>query len=275
LSLPWKRQYDTGRVKVASIGTTSLADGSSALEFTRAPSATEQAVAAIMRLLTSEELGPGDRLPAERDLAARVGVSRSTLREAIRGLEMMRVVEVRHGGGIFVTSLDAALLLEATGFALQLMGDREVVELLEVRAVLEGAAAGLASARMTDAQVRSLSQRLEELEAATTAEQFLAADIAFHACVAAGAGNVVLASLLDTFSSRTYRARYLNAGLSLEDSLLRGRAAHRRIHEAVAARDPEAARASASAHVTTVAAWLRSVVTEQASSLPGESALRR
>jgi GntR family transcriptional regulator, transcriptional repressor for pyruvate dehydrogenase complex len=229
----------------------------------RPPAVTEQAVAAIMRLLTSGELGPGDHLPAERHLARRLGVSRSTLREAIRGLEMMRVVQVRHGGGIFVTSLDAPLLLEATGFAMQLMGDREAVELLEVRAILEGAAAGLASARMTDAQVRTLSQRLEEVDAATTAEQFLAADIAFHACIAAGAGNVVLASILDTFSSRTYRARYLNAGPTLEDSLLRGRAAHRRIHEAVAARDPEAARASASTHVKDIAAWLRNVVTEQ------------
>src|SRR6185503_9979364 len=125
--------------------------------------ATEQAVGAIMRLLTSGELGPGDRLPPERELAARLGVSRSTLREAIRGLEMMRVLQVRHGGGIFVTSLDAPLLLEAAGFAMQLMRDHEVVELLEVRAILEGSAAALASARMTDEDLRVLSLRLEEL----------------------------------------------------------------------------------------------------------------
>lgn len=228
----------------------------------RPPAATEQAVGAIMRLLTSGELGPGDRLPAERDLALRLGVSRSTLREAIRGLEMMRVIQVRHGGGIFVTSLDAPLLLEAAGFAMQLMRDHEVVELLEVRAILEGSAAALASARMTDEQLRELSQRLAELDAASTADGFLEADIAFHACIAASAGNTVLMSLLDTFSSRTYRARYLNAGLGLDDSLTRGRAAHRRIYEAVAARDPEAARVSASAHVTAVAAWLRSVSTD-------------
>jgi GntR family transcriptional repressor for pyruvate dehydrogenase complex len=239
----------------------------------RPPAATEQAVGAIMRLLTSGELGPGDRLPAERDLALRLGVSRSTLREAIRGLEMMRVVQVRHGGGIFVTSLDAPLLLEAAGFAMQLMRDHEVVELLEVRAVLEGAVAALASARMTEEQLRMLSLRLEELDAATTAEGFLEADIAFHACLAAGARNVVLASLLETFSSRTYRARFLNAGLGPEDTLPSGRAAHRRIYEAVAARDPEAARASASAHVTTVAAWLRSVSNERSAAI-GFSALR-
>src|SRR5258708_7064044 len=122
-----------------------------------------------MHLLTSGELGPGDRLPNERDLALRLALSRSTVREAIRGLEMMRVVQVRHGEGIFVTSLDAALLLEAAGFALQLMRDHEVVELLELRAILEGAAARLASARMTDQQLHTLSQRLEELDAAPIA----------------------------------------------------------------------------------------------------------
>jgi len=214
-----------------------------------------------MQLLTSGELGPGDRLPNERDLALRLALSRSTVREAIRGLEMMRVLQVRHGHGIFVTSLDASLLLEATGFAVQLMRDHEVLDLFEVRASLEGAAAGLASARITDEQLRTLVRRLEELDAASTADELLAADIAFHACIAAGAHNVVLASLLDTFSTRTYRARHLNAGLGLDEALVRSRLSHRRIYEAVAARDPEAARATASVHVANLAGWLRNVLT--------------
>src|SRR5712692_1865725 len=192
----------------------------------RARPATEQAVAAIMDLLTSGELGPGDRLPTERDLALSLGVSRSTVREAIRGLEMMRVLQVRHGEGIFVTSLDAPLLLEAMGFAMQLMRDHEVVDLLELRAILEGAAAGLASARMTEEQQRTLLRRLEELDAASTADELLEADIAFHASIAAGAGNVVLASLLDSLSARTYRARHLNAGLRLDEALVSSRVSH-------------------------------------------------
>jgi GntR family transcriptional repressor for pyruvate dehydrogenase complex len=143
------------------------------------------------------------------------------------------------------------------------MRDREVVDLLELRAILEGAAAGLASARMTDEQQRTLLQRLEELDGALTADALLEADIAFHANIAAGAGNVVLASLLDTFSARTYRARHLNAGLGLEEALERSRASHRRIYEAVVARDPEGARASASAHVASLTGWLRSIVTSE------------
>lgn len=237
-----------------------VSDGSASDGVAKARPATEQAVSAIMNLLTSGELGPGDRLPAERDLALALSVSRSTVREAIRGLEMMRVLQVRHGEGIFVTSLDAPLLLEAMGFAMQLMRDREVVDLLELRAILEGAAAALASARMTDDQRRTLLLRLDELDAASTADELLEADIAFHATIAAGAGNVVMASLLETFSTRTYRARHLNAGLGLEEALQLSRASHRRIYEAVAARDSEAARAYASAHVATLAGWLRNVL---------------
>src|SRR5216683_4574928 len=139
----------------------------------RPPAATEHAVGAIMRLLTSGELGPGDRLPAERDLALRLGISRSTIREAIRGLNMLRVLDVRHGDGIFITSLDARSLLEVTGVAMQLLRDPEVLDMFEVRAILEGAAAALASARITEAQRAELADKLDELDVASTIDDLL------------------------------------------------------------------------------------------------------
>ncbi len=222
--------------------------------------ATEQAATAIMDMITSGELGPGDRLHTERDLALRLGISRSTIREAIRGLNMLRVLDVRHGDGIFITSLDSRSLLQVTGFAMQLLRDREVLNMFEVRAVLEGAAAALASARITDEQRAGLGHRLHLLDTATGVEDLLEADIAFHASVAAAAGNPMLASLLDTFSARTYRARYLKASVGFDEIIVDSRAAHRRIYEAVVARDPEVARATASAHVASVASWLRSVL---------------
>jgi GntR family transcriptional regulator, transcriptional repressor for pyruvate dehydrogenase complex len=225
--------------------------------------ATEQAVTAIMAMITSGELGPGDRLPAERDLAVRLGLSRSTVREAIRGLKMLRVLDVRHGEGIFITSLNARLLLEVTGFAMQLMRDHEVLEMFELRAILEGAAAALASARISDDQREILALRLSDLDAATTPDALLEADIAFHAAIAAATGNAMMESLLAMFSARTYRARYLNAGLDLEQALPNSRAGHRRIYDAVVSRDAEAARAVATTHVLSVASWLRSVIAEQ------------
>jgi DNA-binding FadR family transcriptional regulator len=216
----------------------------------------------MMQMITSGELGPGDRLPAERDLALRLGISRSTIREAIRGLNMLRVLDVRHGDGIFITSLDAPRLLEVSSFAMQLLRDHEVLDMFEVRAILEGAAAALASARITEEQRVALGDRLHVLDTATGVDELLEADIAFHASVAAAAGNPMLASLLDTFSARTYRARYLNASVDFDGIIVSSRLAHRRIYEAVVSRDPEVARATASAHVANVASWLRNVLAE-------------
>jgi len=206
------------------------------------------------------ELGPGDRLHTERDLAQRLGISRSTIREAIRGLNMLRVLDVRHGDGIFITSLDSRSLLQVTGLAMQLLRDHEVLDMFEVRAILEGSAAALASARITEEQRAALGDRLQVLDAATGIDDLLEADIAFHASVAAAAANPMLASLLDTFSARTYRARYLKASVGFDEIIVDSRAAHRRIYEAVVSRDPEVARAAASAHVASVASWLRSVL---------------
>ena len=222
--------------------------------------ATEQAAAAIMHMITSGELGPGERLPTERELVLRLGISRSTIREAIRGLNMLRVLDVRHGDGIFITSLDARSLLEVTGFAMQLLRDREVLDMFEVRAILEGAAAALASARISEEQCAALRHSLDVLDAATGIDDLLEADIAFHAGVAAAAENPMLASLLDTFSARTYRARYLKGSVGFDQTIVESRAIHRRIYEAVVARDPELARATASAHVASVASWLRSAL---------------
>jgi GntR family transcriptional regulator, transcriptional repressor for pyruvate dehydrogenase complex len=229
-------------------------------ESARPAPATEQAATAIMDMITSAELGPGDRLPTERDLALRLGISRSTVREAIRGLNMLRVLDVRHGDGIFITSLDARSLLEVTGVAMQLLRDHEVLEMFEVRAILEGAAAALASARITEEERADLRDRLHVLDTATGIDDLLEADIAFHAGVAAAAGNPMLASLLDTFSARTYRARYLKASVGFDAVIVDSRAVHRRIYEAVVSRDPEVARSAASAHVASVGGWLRSVL---------------
>src|ERR1700738_4964817 len=176
---------------------------------------------------------------------------------------MLRVLDVLDGERAFISSFDAGLLLEVTGFAMQLMRDHEVLEMFELRAILEGAAAALASARITDEQRSALAQRLSELDAATTTEDLLEADIAFHAAIAAATGNAMMESLLAMFSARTYRARYLNAGLDLEQALPNSRAGHRRIYDAVVSRDAEAARAMATTHVLGVASWLRGVIAEQ------------
>jgi len=145
---------------------------------------------------------------------------------------------------------------------MQLLRDREVLDLFEVRAVLEGSAAALASARISADQRTALADSLYVLDTATGIDDLLEADIAFHASVAEAAANPMLASLLGIFSARTYRARYLKASVGFDQVIVDSRAAHRRIYEAVVSRDPEVARATASAHVSSVASWLRSVLAD-------------
>ena len=112
-----------------------------------------QAADAIKALIVSGELKPGDTLPPERKLAGMLGISRPTLREAIRVLSALNVVEPRHGGGTYVTSLDPRQLAQPINFLLQV--DRMAFRhLLEVRQVLEVGAARLAAPRITDDQQR-------------------------------------------------------------------------------------------------------------------------
>lgn len=221
-------------------------------------SRTDDAIERIQQLIVSGEWGPGHRVPPEAELAAQLGLSRNSLREAVRALAMIRVLEVRQGDGTYVSSLEADQLLESTRFASHLMRDHTVVELFEVRRLLEPAAAALAAVRMDEPARQALKQELDRMVAAQAVEDLVEADAAFHALIARSAGNSVLRSLLDSLSSRTMRAR-LWRGRADQQALDASRAEHRRIYEAVLARDPELARTMAATHVATGEHWLRSV----------------
>src|SRR5256714_12072617 len=98
-------------------------------------------------MIVSGELGPGDRLPKEADLADRLGLSRNSLREAVRALSLIHVLDVRRGDGTYVTSLEASLLMDAMGFVVDVHRDDTVLQFLEARRVLEPAVTELAALR--------------------------------------------------------------------------------------------------------------------------------
>jgi DNA-binding FadR family transcriptional regulator len=222
----------------------------------RGPSVTDEAIARIRELIVSGRWRPGDRLPREADLALELGLSRNSLREAVRALSLVRVLEVRQGDGTYVSSLEPDLLLETTAFVTHLLQDHTVVELFEVRRLLEPAAAALAAVRMDDAAREALKTELDRMQAAEDVEGLLDADMAFHSVIAQAAGNTVLSSLLDGLAARTMRARLMR-GRADRDALAATRTEHVRIYEAVTSRDPELARALAAAHIATGELWLR------------------
>src|SRR5262245_53438839 len=118
-------------------------------------------------MILSGELRPGDRLPPEKELGEALGLSRSSLREAVKALEVIRVLDVRRGDGTYVTSLSPGLLLDAMSFVVDIHQDDSVLELFEVRRILEPAAAALAAPRITEADIAHLRDLLDQVDAQT------------------------------------------------------------------------------------------------------------
>ncbi|MER5383787.1 FadR/GntR family transcriptional regulator [Streptomyces sp. NPDC002688] len=220
---------------------------------------TDEAIEKIKGMIVSGALRPGDRLPKESELAAELGLSRNSLREAVRALSLIRILDVRQGDGTYVTSLDPQLLLEALSFVVDFHRDDTVLEFLAVRRILEPAATAMAAARIGERQLDALSSQLDELGADPSVEELVACDLEFHRGIALASGNSVLCSLLESMSGPTTRAR-VRRGLTQEDAVGRTLREHRAILSALRDRDAEAARSWATVHVASVEQWLRSTL---------------
>ncbi|GAA3490402.1 MULTISPECIES: FadR/GntR family transcriptional regulator [Streptomyces] len=220
---------------------------------------TDEAIERIKGMIVSGALRPGDRLPKESVLAAELGLSRNSLREAVRALSLIRILDVRQGDGTYVTSLDPQLLLEAVSFVVDFHRDDTVLEFLAVRRILEPAATAMACGLLDDAALDALEEQLDALGDAPSVEELVAADLEFHRAIVRGAGNSVLCSLLDGLSGPTTRARVWR-GLTQEDAISRTLHEHRAILGALRARDAEAARSWATVHIASVEQWLRSTL---------------
>ena len=201
-----------------------------------ARSLTDEAIDRIRGFVQSGRFPPGSKLPPEPELAAELGISRSPLREAVKALSLARVLEIRRGDGTYVTSLAPSLLLEGLGSAVSLMHGGSVLELTEVRRLLEPAATGLAATRITTTQ-------LDELRDLLTA-------------MAEAVDDVERLTVLDAISSRTLRARIWRGTVDRGVTHLT-LAQHNAIYTALANHNPEVATAAALMHVHTSERWLR------------------
>jgi GntR family transcriptional repressor for pyruvate dehydrogenase complex len=218
---------------------------------------TQDAIERIRELIASGEWGPGTRLPREADLAQQLGLSRSSLREAVRALSLARVLEVRQGDGTFVSSLEAIDLLAPTLSATHLLRGRTVLELFEVRRMLEPEAAAMAATRSDATVIAELGRELERMHAAgDRPEELVEADASFHDVIAGAPGNGVLQALLRSLSTSTVRARLWH-GIADRDALDLAREEHARIYQAIASGDAELARAATLVHIAHNETWLR------------------
>jgi GntR family transcriptional regulator, transcriptional repressor for pyruvate dehydrogenase complex len=192
------------------------------------------------------QLRRGDRLPAERQLAARVGVSRPSVRAGLRTLAAMGVVQTRHGSGTYITesqSLDAKPLRMLA--ALHGFGPEQI---FEARRMLELGVAGLAAERATSDQMAQMAEEVTGMFAAVDdLATFMTHDVHFHRAVAVASGNPILAALVEMVSALHFEQR--RRAIRTRDQLRDVAITHRNIYHAVLARDPERARREMSQHL--------------------------
>ncbi|WP_350347056.1 FadR/GntR family transcriptional regulator [Agromyces sp. G08B096] len=217
---------------------------------------TDEAILKIKEMIITGELAPGDRLPPEKELSDRLGLSRSSLREAVKALEVIRVLDVRRGDGTYVTSLEPRLLLEAMSFVVDLHDDQSVLEIFAVRRILEPAASALAARHVDNDAVARLRDVVESVDHAADVERLVDHDLEFHRGIAEAAGNAYLASLIDSLSSHTVRARIWR-GITQENAVDRTLQEHHAILDAIASGDADLAQALTVVHVSGVEQWLR------------------
>lgn len=217
----------------------------------------DQAIELVKDLIQSGSIRAGDRLPSEGDLSAQLGVSRNSLREAVRVMQAMRIVETRQGDGTYVSDLDPAASMDVLRFAVDISDTRSVIWYLEIRRLLEVTAAQEAAARHTAGDLARLEDVHARLMAEPDGPQIMTLDAEFHEVLGQIGSNPIQAALLRVISAPTLRARVWRQRLA-DDSCARIRREHQVILDAIRARDVEAARTAMWQHINQVILWLES-----------------
>lgn len=228
------------------------------------PSQYEVVVQGIQEMIVSGEIGPADRLPVEPLLASRFAVSRSSLREGVRALVAMGILETRQGSGTTVTSLNPDLLLKPLEFWASIQAGKSSRDLHIVRQALEVESAAMAAIRRTDTDIERLRCLIDAAKPAIQSidhEAAMAADLEFHLALAKISRNPVLIALLEALSRPTLRMRMWQS-IHRSGRIEVTHHEHQAILNAVAAGDPISAHAAMHTHLAQVAVDLDDSVLE-------------
>ncbi|EGW36019.1 FadR/GntR family transcriptional regulator [Desulfosporosinus sp. OT] len=153
----------------------------------------------INSLIIKEKLRPGDRLMGEREMAGELGVSRTTLREALRTMEFLGWVEIKPGGGTFIRDAQLNEVISPLALALSVEPTR-IEELWETRITLEVECAGLAALRATETDLQRISQALRDMQSQLhDLDAYAKEDMRFHFLVTQASQNSMMNRLLQTF----------------------------------------------------------------------------
>jgi GntR family transcriptional repressor for pyruvate dehydrogenase complex len=201
----------------------------------------------IRGMLESGELQPGDRIPAEREFARRLRISRASLRTGIGYLAAMGVMDVRHGVGTFVAEGPPELGKSSLSLLGALHGFQSW-HMFEARRILESELAALAAERGREQHFTALSEEVAEMDATVdNPMEYLIHDVRFHRVIAQASGNPILAALMETISSALYDERRETAERSR--NLKESADLHREILRAIRSRNAAEARAVMERHL--------------------------
>jgi len=212
----------------------------------------EEIVRQVKALIAEGRLKSGDQLPPERDLAAQFKVSRTSVREALRTLESLGLIEIRPGEGTFVREVSVESLIEPLAHVI--LSQREAIgELFEARRLLEPAIAGLAARRATQEDLQEMERILEEQAKEVAAGLTgLAQDAAFHASIAASVRNRAITRIVNALMDLLTQSR--EESLQTPGRPTRSHQDHRRILDAIRRRDEAGARRAMLDHLNAVEA---------------------
>ena len=223
-------------------------------------SITDTAIARLRDMILAGEPPPGSRLPPEQELAAQLGISRGSMREAVRALSYLGLVNVRRGDGTYVTGLEPSQMLEGVRFAAEAARDGTVLDVMEVRSLLEPGAASLAAMRISQPELTELRMHLERMRSAIgDPVRLVEHDAAFHDCIARATSNEWLAALLRGLAAPTIQARRIRAEVQNEVPAATIEQ-HEQILSAIEEGKPELARATALIHVEQTYRGLRALL---------------
>ena len=209
----------------------------------------EEVAKQIERLIL-KKLKPGDKLPSERELAELLQVSRSSIRDAIRSLELMGLVEPRQGTGTIVREPSAGSKISPFANALERKRE-QVTELLDFRKMLEPPLAARAATHASPEEVAEMEEILKrQEEKQNLGDAAIAEDAEFHYSIALASGNSVVLKVIDTLMDLLRDTR--ERSLQVEGRSQKSLAGHRRILSAIKRHDAEAAKAAMRRHIEDV-----------------------
>lgn len=200
----------------------------------------------LLGYLLSGELEPGQKIPAERALSETLGVGRGAVRNSIKSLALLGLLEQRQGDGTYLARTESEFLPKVIEWGM-LLGQQKLTDLIELRETMEIALAGMAAERRTPEQLAEIRDLVTQMSVTSSTEVFIDVDIRFHLAIARASGNPVMANILSNVQAllRAWVSRVIETAGETESSV----AVHKAVLEAIEESDPQRAREAMTAHM--------------------------